>query len=247
LVTGLPSRIIRSSRRSVALGAVLLAASTATVLATANTPVEITNLTLSRTAIAEGETVTLTGEFTDPDLGDGHSVFILWGHESLTRKWQLPVGQRSFQIQHTFADDKDPAGPLYDEIYVTVMDHQLPFGANDNTTDKSRTGKLLPIQITNVAPRFVERGITVTKKGGRVFVEGDIVDPGTADQIKVGATWGDTPLQAPAACSLSNGDRHFICQHAYQPPLRAKTYPIALTVKDDDGGVGTYQTSVQVP
>jgi hypothetical protein len=87
----------------------------------------------------------------------------------------------------------------------------------------------------------------VTKKGTQVVVEGDAVDPGTADRIEVSALWGDPTAPGATACSIGKDGRHFVCEHTYRANLQTKTYPIALTVKDDDGGANQYRANVRLP
>src|SRR5688500_2802620 len=57
----------QSGRRSAVLGTILLIGSTVSVVATANTPPVITSLTVTPSVLNEGQAVTLTGAFTDPD------------------------------------------------------------------------------------------------------------------------------------------------------------------------------------
>jgi hypothetical protein len=242
----LPSNVVRTGRSSLVLGAILLIASTATVLAMSNTPPVVTSATLDKSIVDEGETVTLTVSFTDPDVEDLHTILVNWADIHHHQTIQLPAGQLSAQITHQHVDDD----LLENHIWVTVVDRQTPPGQepNDNYASFGTFNALVPIQVRNVAPSFVDRSITVNKKGGsQVTVEGDFVDPGTADQMTVTATWGDPQSPGATACSLSNGNRHFVCEHAYRPNLQAKTYPISLTVKDDDDGIDQHQTGVKLP
>lgn len=247
----LASSVSRAGRRSTALGALLLAASTATVLATANTPPEIISATVTPSTFKEGDTVTLFATFTDADAADLHTVRIRWHDGSPTEQIQLPAGQTSFEVKHTYRDDQSKySGQNF--VRFTVYDRQtLPGSPNDNGSGAGEDLASVPTTASNVAPSFVDRGITVTKKGGgQVVIEGDIVEPGSADQLQLTATWGDPSAPGETACSLSEGKgatRHFTCEHAYRPNLQAKTYRVGLTVKDDDGGLDQYQTTVRLP
>jgi len=234
----------RAGRRSVALGAILLAASTATVLATANTPPHFTSLTVSPSVLNEGQSVVLNGAFTDPDTTDAHSMLVYWdgGDSNFKQKVQLPPGQLSFQVHHTYTDNV--ASPT---IKVVLIDRQHPIDANDNT-DGIGGGetKFVPIQVKNVAPRFVDSSIVGSANAGGVVVEGDFTDPG-ADAIQLTAKIG-LPInpagQIPMACTLGKGERHFRCEYSQQASFAAKTYNINLLVKDDDGGQDTHTMSV---
>lgn len=246
----LSSSVSRAGRRSTALGALLLAASTATVLATANTPPEITSATVTPSTFKEGDTVTLAFTFTDADAADMHTVRIRWHDGPKTEQVQIPAGQKSFQVKHTYRDDQSK----YNENYVrfTVYDRQTPPGSpNDNTSGAGQDLASVPTTVSNVAPSFVDRGITVTKKGGgKVVIEGDIVEPGSADQLQLTARWNDPQAPGTTACNIGEAEgttRHFTCEHAYTPNLQPKTYQIGLFVKDDDGGLDQYQTTVRLP
>src|SRR5687767_7241072 len=89
------------------LGTLLLAASTASVLATTNSPPEITHIRMVDKA-AEGQSVSITGAISDPDAGDGHVVLIYWysgdGAENQQRKekLRLPPGESVFQASHLY-------------------------------------------------------------------------------------------------------------------------------------------------
>jgi hypothetical protein len=251
---GLSTSIGQKGRRAVALGAVLLAVSTATVWATANTPPHITSLTASAALINEGQSITVNGTFADPDATDLHTIFIYWGdgNPGQAEKIQLPAGQLAFQVSHTYQDNLAPT-----TIKVGVGDRQRPPETSDNTDGEGRDTGFLPIEVKNVAPHFAP-GITVTKvprAPGKVLVDGSFTDPG-ADGWKVLANFGDglpnhqlfPPLpDGVSRCTVSGHQFH--CEHQYNVPQFSppKTYPIKLGVEDDDGGTGTFQTSVQIP
>jgi hypothetical protein len=251
LMAGLLAR----GRRSAVLGAVLLTiVSTVSVLATANTLPLFTTVTLSTSSIVnEGQTVTVTGAFTDPDVTDFHSIRIRWDTVGTpTEQIQLPPGQLSFQVSHTYTDDLAPT-----QITVTLYDRQTPPGTdpNDNTDNFPKDERKLPIQVRNVAPRFT-RGLAVAKVAkvpGKVTIDGDLVDPG-ADRLTVLANFGDgtpphpfPPLQpGDSPCTVTV--RRFHCEHQYAVnPFATKTYTIRLGVADDDGGRSTFETTVQIP
>jgi hypothetical protein len=244
---GIPSTARKRGQRSALLGAVLLAASTATVLATANTPPHITSLTVTPSVANEGQTVTLRGTFTDPDTGDLHSIRIGWGDDTVTgvkQQVQLPAGQLSFQVTHTYTDDLAPT-----TIKVSVLDRQTPPGTNDNTTGGSLgVFGSVPIQVRNVPPGFVDSSIVGTATVSGVVVEGDFVDPGR-DSIQVFGTINpQNPFAAaPMTCSHGKGERHFRCEYTQAPNALAQTYPIGLRVVDDDGGFDTHTMSVRFP
>jgi hypothetical protein len=239
-----------SIRWPLVLGTFLLATSTAAVVATQNTPVDITNATLSRTVINEGDTVTLSATFADPDATDGHAVFINWGKDGYLRKWRLPIGQRAFQINHTFRDDKNSYGQLNDEVSFTIVDHQLPWDSNDNTTGKTYDYARLPIQVKNVPPTFPAAIASSTERISatlmKLTLDGMLADPG-ADTHEVRASMVVGPKTSPRAGTLCTvADRRFHCELTFKAPAQAYDQPILLWAKDDDGGEGTRTITVTI-
>ncbi len=245
LVAGL----LLTGRRPVVVGALLLLiGSTVTVLATTNTPPAITSLTVSPPIANEGQTVILKGTFTDPDATDAHTLLVYWtgGDENFKEKVQLPPGQLSFQLSHTYTDNFPPT-----PIKVVLIDRQHPVGANDNSDGVfGGDTEFLPFQVKNVAPRFVTKTVVGTATASGVVVEGDFTDPGTSDGHQVTGAIGNPiypPGQIPMACTLTKGERHFRCEHTHQPNLGARTYNVNLTLRDDDGGKATHTMSVHFP
>ena len=249
------TRSLHVGRSPLALSALLLLGSTWSVMATANTAPAITSLTLSSYSINEGDTVILTGTFTDPDPGDSHDIQIRWHDPSETytekQKIHLPAGQLTFQVPHKYTDATIVL------VSATVYDRQLPVDANDNVdgTFHWDVQNAPTLTIHNVAPRFIEPSITVTKAGGKaggVVVEGSFTEP--VDPVNVRATWGDavTPQQAKAAmpCIVNQKARTFKCEHSYKTSPAA-SYQIRLMADDGhgpkDGGEDSHTVLVQIP
>jgi hypothetical protein len=247
-LTSLTSGVARAGRRSTVLGAVLLAASTATVLATGNTQPTITSAAVNRHVFKEGETVTLAVSFTDPDLLDYHTARIRWDDGSPTQSFQIPVGQTSFQVEHRLVGDNE--GPEWRQGRITLYDRQTAPGTpqNDNSGDHAlKPDRYFSIQISNAEPSFVSRSVTVTPKGRtHVTVEGEVTDPGAADHLQVTASWGDSSPPVTSVCSVS-ASRHFVCEHDYRPNLQAKAYPVLLVVNDEKGALTEYRTTARLP
>jgi hypothetical protein len=244
----LPASRGRTDRWPAALSALLLAASTASVVATANSAPQFGGMRLSNSVAYEGETVTLVGVYSDPDDGDRHTLLVYWygGDSNEKQKILLPAGGSRFQATHVYADDFPPQ-----PVKVVIYDHDLPDGANDNTGGMRSDTEFLHFEVRNVAPKFVEDSIRVEKKGKRdVVVEGDFTDPGTADEMQMFATWSDPASPETTRCSLSNGNRHFRCEHTYTQFVGfgiSRTYTVGLVVKDDDGGFDQHETKVRLP
>ena len=237
--------LTHGGRRSVVLGMVLLIGSTVTAVGTANTAPVFTSLTASPSIINEGQKITLNGTFTDPDTADAHGLMIYWLGDSANfkEKLELPQGQLSFQISHTYTDDLPPTS-----IKVVLFDRQQPIHSNDNIPGLGGddTEHLPVIQVKNVAPRFVDSSVVGTASASGVVVEGDVVEPG-ADGLQVTGAVGNPiypPGQIPMTCAIGKGERHFRCEHSHQPNIQARTYNVNLTLRDDDGGQDTHTMSV---
>ena len=235
----------RIGRRSVALGAILVLGSTLSVLATGNTPPTITSLSVNSPIVNEGDTVTITGSFTDPDATDAHRVLVFW-HDEPKQKVEVPVGATSFQLTH-----KIPDSSLSNHVTVEVLDRQLPPHANDNTEGAAWDGQSVQLQVKNVAPTFsgkldVEKG---RGQAGKVTIKGDVVDPG-ADTVEVFANWGQSvPSLGPGQACTMTSKRSFECEHTYPVPMigQPKSYNVKLTVRDDDGDQSVTTKAITIP
>jgi hypothetical protein len=246
----------RTTRWPVMLGTGLLIASTAGVFATQNTPVEIASMTISGSAIKEGDTLTLSVAFADPDAQDLHSAYVNWGDHRPRQLLRFSNGERAFQITHTYVDDQDDWGSTVESVGVHLVDHQQPFDANDNLDGQTEDLDWRELKVANVAPTF-SGNVAVTKsrpKPNQVLVKltGAIADPGTADTHEVFAATGSGPkvsLTAGTPCTVT--DRRFQCEVPFTVPATpsppSTTQAITLVVKDDDGGEGKTVVTVQVP
>jgi len=90
-----------------------------------NVEPEITRLDV----IPNDEMVRIEVEFNDPGLLDGHTVLIEWGDGDST-PLALPIGDRSFQQEHSYAVEPPPGGY---SVTVTLSD-------DDTGSDAGSTG-----------------------------------------------------------------------------------------------------------
>jgi hypothetical protein len=245
----LPPVVRRRGRRSAALGAVLLAASTASVLATANTPPQIVTLVQSAPAISAGEAVIVAGTFTDPDATDAHTIVFYWddgvSYPQRVEKLQLPPGQLAFQLSHVY-----PTPVRQANISVTVVDRLRPGDPNDNHAGEGRDNKQLALEVktANVAPTFVDSSIVVDVRPfrtGFVTIHGDWKDP-DSESGTVTLMPGDGHQSGSNTYCTSDG-HHFQCLYRYRVVGPPKEYTLRLIVKDDHGAVGTFESTVKVP
>jgi hypothetical protein len=251
----LPASLYRTGRRSAVLGALLLAASTVTALATANNPPHIASATINPSTLSKGQSAVLDVSFTDLDPNDYHTVRVKWHDNNsgphLAEVIQLPPGQYSFQRTHTFVGPV--SGPSGSKVQVTVYDRQTAPGApNDNTEGAGQDVAFVPVTVYNTAenlpPRFLDDTIQVTRKGTFVTVEGDVEDPDAlaADLVYVTAAWNDVGAPGSPDCTVGlYGKGHFHCEHKYRPSFAPKNYTIDLTVKDARGGVDQHKVVVR--
>jgi len=229
----------------VVAGALLLATSTATVWGTANTAPQITGLTASASVIVPGQTLVVNGTFTDPDVGDRHTVFVYWsgGAVSVKEKVQLPAGQTTFQLRHTYTEPLSPT-----QIKIVVTDHQLPPGSNDNAEGAGWDDGFLPIEVKNVAPSFVESSINiqlVQHTGGVLAeVDGEWTDPDPEDGWVTIRSGVGPPSRSVSPCETTG--RRFYCVRELGYSSSGQ-HALELKVVDGHGGVDTYRTTVRLP
>lgn len=252
----LPAHLARTGSRSLMIGALLLTTtSAASVVATTNSPPVFTSLALSKSTVYEGESVTLTGAFTDPNPTDRHSVLIYWHGgdteeaQQFKQKIQLPAGQSTFQVSHTYAD----VVPI-PSIKVIVFDHTYPPDMTDNTTGMAWDAEVLPFQLVDAKAQFIPSSIKVTRDHRssaradtetRVIIDGELSPREALEPVQVTASWnGAASTQEP--CSMTASSRTFACEHTYTSPSGIKGYPVTLRVQDDEGNQAAHQLSVRV-
>jgi hypothetical protein len=254
----LPAVVGRTGRRSVALGAVLLVGSSASVWATANTPTTITSMTANASSLNAGQALVITGAFTDPDVGDAHTVFVYWNDGVISQgqaeKVQLAPGQHSFVLSHTYPI------PVAASIQVYVGDRQQPFHTNDNTNGEGRDSRRFPLLVSpstsppkptpDLAPSFIASSIKVTKAPGQtglVTIEGDWNDGDDTTGTVTFIPSDEQPPRGLPACTSTG--HHFKCIYQYQVPKPVQPTPwiFALDVSDGRGGNAVYKGNVQIP
>jgi dipeptidyl aminopeptidase/acylaminoacyl peptidase len=202
---------------------------------TANVAPEFSNVTVTP-VVDEGGTATLTGEISDGNAEDTHTLSCGWGDGKFSNL-ELAAGTTSFELTHVYQDD--PAFPEISDNYVvacTVNDHR--FGT-DNAGGVVTVNNVAPIISDAVAtPAPVVAGATLT-------VTANYTDPGyhgsTSDeQLQARIQWGDGQVKqlvttgAPGAIAET---------HQYAAP---GNYMIPIEVVDNDNGHGTKTLDVVV-
>jgi RHS repeat-associated protein len=187
---------------------------------------------------AEGQSLSVSTSFTDPDTGDSHTATVDWGDGTSGPATVTPGtgGAGTVTASHVYADNGSYTARL------TVTDAQ---GAAADTP--------FPVTVNNVRPSVVA-GVSFQAKTTcgvpqiETVLGGSFTDPGfdrlsagTSERFTVRVDWGDhtTETATPSVTQGSEGVPtlgHFSAQHAY---AQAGVYSATVTVTDDDAGVGT--------
>ncbi|HEY1381768.1 MAG TPA: choice-of-anchor Q domain-containing protein [Gemmataceae bacterium] len=177
-------------------------------------------LTTDNSAISEGQAVTLSGTFFNPDLGDTHTIVVDWGDGSRSTVAADPpdaAGTFPFHATHTYTDD--PAGPndAY-KIGVTVTD--AAGGTATGATSET---------VTNVPPQLPPSGgLAVGNQGSPLNQAVAFTDPGS-DSWTATVNYGDGTTQVIAV----GPGRSFVLNHVYKAE---GTFTVSVKLTDDDGG-----------
>jgi autotransporter-associated beta strand protein len=182
------------------------------------------------TPINEGDVATVTGTISEPDAGDTFILQVDWGDGTGQETYTFAPGSpRTVQVSHRYRDD-NPSGTPSDNYTIGLhwMD-QHGFG-NSGT---------LTVTVNNVPPT-VDAGDDATIHEGSTFNrQGSFADPG-ADTWTGNVDYGDG--SGTQALEIEP-DQRFKLHHKY---TSAGTFLVTVTVRDDDGGIGTGSFRVTV-
>ncbi|MFC1897248.1 PKD domain-containing protein [Chloroflexota bacterium] len=196
--------------------------------------------------INENEESTVTGFFTDVGPLDTHDAVIQWGNgtdepvvETLIVSPIDEDGKYWFTASHLYLDD-EPTLTLADEyeIIVTVTDDDTLAGTNTTF-----------ITVKNVTPEITAEVTPATiSENGMATVSGTISDPGSQDTFSVEIDWGgdegSMTYSYPAGSTSYEESHRYLDDNPTGTPSDA--YSISVTITDDDGGVDTTGTAVNV-
>ncbi|MCR9296014.1 MAG: PKD domain-containing protein, partial [bacterium] len=161
-------------------------------LAIDNVSPQLTDLTIDRTVVLEGQQLTLTSSFQDPGVNDSLSVTVDWNDGTAPGSGNLTFvdGAGAFDISHTYRQQGQY------QARITINDGVEPL-IQDVT-----------INVQNVGPLVSVTGVSQANEGDTLSFTGNYSDPGLDDTIdfrwEVFADNGD--LIAPVSGSLANGD-----------------------------------------
>ncbi len=202
----------------------LSATDTATVTIT-NVAPTITSVTASPATIDEGQSVSVSGTFSDPALGVPSETFsgtALWSDGASTL---LTVGSGTFSTSRTFADD-DPTGTPSDTFTVVITISDDDGGSDSETSPTVTVNNVEPtVQPPVVAPEPSDEGSAVTATA-------TYSDPGTPDthDCTVDYGEGDGPQNGTASAGTCTGPSHTYGDNG--------SYTVIACVTDDDTGEG---------
>ena len=201
--------------------------------------------------IANGEELSIPdiGVFSDPDTG--HSSFtgtINWGDgtasDTVTAEIDI-AGTEGGLTWGTF----DGA-----HTFTTVGRYEASFQVADDQGGESVV-RYMTIDVTESVPQnLVLEPVTAIDEGRSAVVRGTFEDTGSGKSHTVKVSWGDGTSDTETA--LASGTRSFVINHTYpddgpnpggtNPASEVYTYPIAVTVTDNDSNSIGSQTSVTV-
>lgn len=190
--------------------------------------------------VNEGDLVTLSGSFTDPNVEDTHTF--LWHLDSSTNGQAVsdtttqsltftPIDNGVYTFSFTVTDNHGAQGS--DSVVVTA-ENVAPAARIDSITDETgaKIGGDVPVALV----------------GLEIDLAGSFTDAGTADTHTAQINWSDGNIDADTDFDTFNDSVGGItgtlnAAHIYTDP---GTYTITLKVTDDDSGVGTTAAQIEV-
>jgi len=187
-----------------------------------NTPPTVSSLSLAPTTINEGRTVTLTGAFTDPDVGQTHTVTINWGDGTAVTTISVDAAtSANFSASHTYKDN--PTGTTAFTVGVSVADSMGAVGTGSTS-----------VTVNNVPPVIttVTGPTTTVSTGANATVKVNFTDVGVLDTHTCAYAWGDGQTSS-GSVTETNGSGSCTASHIY---TAGGAQTVTITVTDKDGG-----------
>ena len=198
---------------------------TATVNIT-NVAPTIDTILPSPASINEGNSVRVSGTFSDPGTGETHTGTALWSDGAST---SVTVGAGRFFTDRSFPDDHPATATASDAftVDITIDDGD---GGSDTATSPV-------ITVNNVAPVITSIASSATlqdkaEEGETVTVSGSFTDVGVLDTHVASVDWGDGNV-TPGTVVQGAGSGTYSAGHVYGS---GGVYTVIVTITDDDTG-----------
>jgi PKD repeat protein len=170
------------------------------------------DLAMSPVTVTEGDTMTLSGSFSDPDKLDTHSVRVVWGDSSADTTVPLGAGTHGFSATH---------------VYKTHGSYKPSVTVTDLPANESVTGSAdVTVLVRNTAPADFKLSADQVLEGNATTLTGSFTDPDSGDTHEVLVNWGDSSMET---VPLNPGVLAFSKTHTY---AAHGSYHVTATVTD---------------
>jgi len=213
----------------------------ATTVTVENVAPTIDAVRLSAASIAEGQLVTVSGEFSDPALGVATETFTataVWSDGITT---PVTLGAGTFSTTRGFPDDHPDTGTPSDTftVDITVTDDD---GGSDTATSPSLT-------VNNVRPVITSFSSKATfddkhEEGELVQFSASFADVGVLDTHTATINWDDeNEFETVTVTQDPNGGGTVTASHDYD---EGGVFTVTLTLTDDDTGTAVETTTAVI-
>ncbi len=190
---------------------------------------------VSAASIDEGDSVTVSGTFVDPALGEVTETFsgsAAWSDGASTA---VVVGAGTFSTERTFLDDDPFTATPSDNFTVDVTINDDDLGSGVATSPVLTVNNVAPV-ITSIdsSATFADKA----EEGETVTVSGAFTDVGTLDTHTAVIDWGDGDIE-PATVVQAVGGGTYTADHTY---LAGGVFTVTVTITDDDTGAASDST-----
>ncbi len=177
------------------------------------------------TTALEGDTVMLSGSYSDVGIDDRHTVIVTWA-DGTQSEAVVDATARTYQASHTYRDN----GPLPNRIYNVSVGITDDGGLADTEN--------VSLRVNNVAPDVEFLPAPNQNNALAVELRANVFDPGSDDVLTY--AWQAT---ASGQSAQIGNQPTFLLDRSAAP---SAVFFVTLFVTDSDGGSGSYSLQVQV-